>query len=380
MTPTTQTSALMGNYAPPAIELVRGEGPYVYSADGREYLDFTAGIAVCNLGHAHPAVTEAIIRQAGLIVHTSNLYGHALRGQVAARLAELSRLDQVFFCNSGAEANEAALKLARKAAAMRGEADRVRFVSLPGGFHGRTFGALSVTPKPAYHAGFEPLLPECTAPETFEAAVEAIDERTAACIVEVVQGEGGVHPVPTEVLRAIQARCRAKGALLIIDEVQTGVGRTGTFFAYEAIGLEPDIVTMAKGLGNGVPIGAVLARKDVAAAFTPGSHGSTFGGNLLAMAAAQAVLEHVAAPDFLAHVRRVGAYLQQQLTSRFPEVTGRGLMWGITVPDASAFVQKAAEAGLLLTAVAPTRVRWVPPLIIDTSHVDEAMTKIQALV
>ncbi len=373
MTTITEVSRLMPNYGIPAIEITRGQGVYLYSSDGKEYLDFTAGIAVCNLGHAHPAVTEVISKQASTLLHISNLFAHPERTRLAVRLTQLSGLDQAFFCNSGTEANEAALKLARKYAASRGEAERVEFVSLPHGFHGRTMGALSVTPKPAYHEGYRPLLPGCTTPETLEVVIDAISEKTAACILEVIQGEGGVRPLDAELLQAIQARCKETGALLIVDEVQTGVGRTGTFFAYEAVGIQPDIVTMAKGLGNGVPVGAVLARAEVASAFGPGSHGSTFGGNPLAMAVANEVLNYVAAPEFLAHVREVGAYLENQLLEHFDEVTGRGLMWGFTVPDAARFISAAAEKGLLLTTAGPNRVRIIPPLIIEKAHVDAAL-------
>ncbi len=373
MTTVTEISRLMPNYGVPAIEITRGQGAYLYGSDGKEYLDFTAGIAVCNLGHAHPAITEVISKQAATLLHISNLFAHPERSRLAIRLTQLSGLDQVFFCNSGTEANEAALKLARKYAASRGEADRVELVSLPHGFHGRTLGALSVTPKPAYHEGYRPLLPGCTTPETLEGVVDSISEKTAACILEVIQGEGGVRPLSAELLQAIQARCKETGALLIVDEVQTGVGRTGTFFGYEAVGIQPDIVTMAKGLGNGIPVGAVLARAEVAAAFGPGSHGSTFGGNPLAMAVANEVLNHVTAPGFLAHVREVGAYLEHQLAEHFDAVTGRGLMWGFTVPDAAQFVAAAAKNGLLLTTAGPYRVRMVPPLIIEKAHVDAAL-------
>jgi acetylornithine/N-succinyldiaminopimelate aminotransferase len=373
MTTVNEISRLMPNYGVPTIEITRGQGAYLYGSDGKEYLDFTAGIAVCNLGHAHPAITEVISKQAATLLHISNLFAHPERTRLATRLTQLSGLDQAFFCNSGTEANEAALKLARKYADSRGETDRVELVSLPHGFHGRTLGALSITPKPAYHEGYRPLLPGCTTPETLEGVVDAISEKTAACILEVIQGEGGVRPLSAELLQAIQARCKEAGALLIVDEVQTGVGRTGTFFGYEAVGIQPDIVTMAKGLGNGIPVGAVLARAEVAAAFGPGSHGSTFGGNPLAMAVANEVLNHVAAPDFLAHVREVGKYLERQLAEHFVEVTGRGLMWGFTVSDAAQFVAAAARNGLLLTTAGPHRVRMIPPLIIEKAHVDAAL-------
>ncbi|SFV01870.1 aspartate aminotransferase family protein [Alicyclobacillus macrosporangiidus] len=372
MTARYETDAhVMGNYGERPLTMVRGEGVYLYDAEGRAYLDFTAGIAVCALGHAHPVVTQAIADQAKTLIHCSNLYQNPWQNRLAARLAELSGLGKAFFCNSGAEANEAAIKLARRFAWQNGEPDRTELVSLPGGFHGRTFGALSITGKSKYHEGFHPLVPGCATPPAWDAVLEAITERTAACFVEVVQGEGGVHPVPVEVLQAIQARCRETGALLVVDEVQTGVGRTGTFFAFEQAGLEPDIVTMAKGLAGGVPIGAVLASDRVAEAFTPGSHGSTFGGNPLATATALAVVGVVSDANFLAHVREAGAYLRQRLEGIGTEVSGLGLMYGITVPDAKAFVAAAAEAGVLVTAVGETRVRFVPPLVVDRVHIDE---------
>ncbi|MCL6625372.1 aspartate aminotransferase family protein [Alicyclobacillus shizuokensis] len=371
-------SALMGNYGQPPITAVRGQGAYLYDDKGVAYLDFTAGIAVCNLGHADPGVTRALQEQAETLVHCSNLYAHPLRERLATRLAELAQLDAVFFCNSGAEANEAAIKLARRSAWQNYGAGKHVIVSLPNGFHGRTLGALSVTPKPAYHEGYAPLLPGCRTPADLDGVLDAIAPDTAACIVEVIQGEGGLRVLPADLLQSIQARCREVGALLIVDEVQTGVGRTGTFFAFEQVGLEPDIVTMAKGLANGVPIGAVLARREVAAAFTPGSHGSTFGGNPLAMAAANAVLDRVLETGFLERVKEVGAYLQNRLQERFSNVSGRGLMWGVDVPDAREFVGKALAAGVLLTAVAPTRVRLVPPLIIGQRHVDELFERLQA--
>lgn len=371
---------LMNNYGDRDLEMVRGEGAYLYDAEDTQYLDFTAGIAVCNLGHAHPAVTEAIRHQAGQLVHCSNLYEIPGQKRVAQRLTALSGLSQAFFCNSGAEANEAAMKLARKHAWLRGERERTTLISLRGAFHGRTLGALSITPKPAYQEGYAPLLPGCVTPASWAETLAAIDEQTAACFVEIIQGEGGVHPVPTDVLHAIAARCRETGALLVVDEVQTGVGRTGTFFAHQTLGLHPDIVTLAKGLANGVPIGAVLAKEDVAAAFTTGSHGSTFGGNPLAMAAAESVIQVVAEESFLAHVRDVGAYLAAALEEFGTDISGRGLMWGMTVAeDAKRFVKRAAKAGVLLTAVGDQRVRLVPPLIIEKQHVDELCERLRRL-
>ncbi|MDQ0189558.1 aminotransferase class III-fold pyridoxal phosphate-dependent enzyme [Alicyclobacillus cycloheptanicus] len=420
---------LMNNYGERKLTFVRGEGATLYDAAGQAYLDFTAGIAVCSLGHAHPAVAQAIAQQAQTLIHCSNLYLNPGQVRLAERLTALSGLDRAFFCNSGAEANEAAIKLARRYAWHNGDTARTEIVTLPGGFHGRTLGALSITPKPAYHQGFTPLLPDCSTPERLEAVVDAITERTAACFVEVVQGEGGVNVIPDEVLLAIQARCREVGALFVIDEVQTGVGRTGTFFAFEGVGrtsgtdgsggaelggrpgshtgaepgvapgshagaepglvpgshagrrlgLQPDIVTMAKGLANGVPVGAVLARAEVAEAFTPGSHGSTFGGNPLAMAAANVVVDIVASADFLEHVKATGAYLQQALRRFSDDVSGRGLMVGMTVPDAKQFVAAAADVGVLLTAVGEHRVRFVPPLIVDAPLVDALVERLAAI-
>ena len=379
MSSQTTPSNLMNNYGTRSLEIVRGEGMYLYDAADRQYLDFTAGIAVCALGHAHPAVAEALTTQAQTLLHCSNLYEIPQQKQLATKLAALSGLDQVLFCNSGTEANEAALKLARKYAATRNEPQRTQIVSLPGAFHGRTLGSLSITPKPAYQNGYAPLVPDCLSGQTLEETLDLISKRTAACFVEVVQGEGGVHPLPEPLLQEIAQRCRETGALLVVDEVQTGVGRTGTFYAYEQMNLRPDIVTMAKGLANGVPIGAVLAREEVAAAFTPGSHGTTFGGNPLATSVANVVVDTVSDPAFLQHVSEMGRYLQGKLEGLGTEVSGRGLMYGITVGDAKQFVQNAQSQGVLLTAVGEKRVRFVPPLIVEAAHIDELEKKLKAL-
>ena len=371
-------SALMNNYGERTISLVRGEGVYVYDDAGKQYLDFTAGIAVSALGHAHPKLVARLQEQVATLIHCSNLYQTPWQEQLALRLQALSGMDRVFFCNSGTEANEAAIKLARRYAYRNGTEQRREIVSLPKAFHGRTMGSLSITPKPAYHEGYQPLIPGCVTPADYHSAVELIGENTAACIVEVVQGEGGVNLVPRSVLEEINARCKETGALFIIDEVQTGVGRCGSFLAYQQLGLKPDIVTMAKGLGGGVPIGAVLASKEVAEAFTPGSHGTTFGGNPLAMAAGLTVTEVVSEPSFLEHVQDVGAYLRTALEEFGREVSGLGLMLGMTVENAKAFVQNAATNGVLLTAVADTRVRLVPPLIVEKTHVDEMVHRLQS--
>ncbi|KPV45290.1 aspartate aminotransferase family protein [Alicyclobacillus ferrooxydans] len=371
-------SALMNNYGERTISLVRGEGVYVYDDAGKQYLDFTAGIAVSALGHAHPKLVARLQEQVATLIHCSNLYRTPWQEQLALRLQALSGMDRVFFCNSGTEANEAAIKLARRYAYRNGAEQRREIVSLPKAFHGRTMGSLSITPKPAYHEGYQPLIPGCVTPRDYHSAVELIGENTAACIVEIVQGEGGVNVVPRSVLEEINARCKETGALFIIDEVQTGVGRCGSFLAYQQLGLKPDIVTMAKGLGGGVPIGAVLASKEVAEAFTPGSHGTTFGGNPLAMAAGLTVTEVVSEPSFLEHVQDVGAYLRTALEEFGREVSGLGLMLGMTVENAKAFVLNAATNGVLLTAVADTRVRLVPPLIVEKTHVDEMVRRLRS--
>ncbi|WP_369699971.1 aspartate aminotransferase family protein, partial [Alicyclobacillus sendaiensis] len=350
---------LFQNYGKRDLALVRGEGVYLYDDQGKRYLDFTAGIAVCNLGHAHPGVTDVIERQARQLLHVSNLF--LIEGQVA--LAEkLTQLAQrggeayrAMFVNTGTEANEGALKLARRYQYVNGHAEKTRVVALPNSFHGRTMGSLSVTSNPKYREGMTPLVPGFEVAETYEQAVEMLDDRTAACIVEVVQGEAGVRPVDEDLLRRLAARAKELGALLIVDEVQTGVGRTGRFFGYEHFGLSPDIITMAKGLGNGIPVGAILAKQKVADAFTPGLHGSTFGGNPFAMAVANYVVEVVRDPGFLERVRQVGEALRTVLEAHFERVTGLGLMWGFDVEDAASWRKRAAERGLLVTVCGPKR-------------------------
>ncbi|ACV58253.1 aspartate aminotransferase family protein [Alicyclobacillus acidocaldarius] len=374
---------LFQNYGKRDIALVRGEGAYVYDDEGRRYLDFTAGIAVCNLGHAHPGVTEVIERQARTLVHVSNLF--LIEGQV--ELAEkLTRLAdrgtgpyRAMFVNTGTEANEGALKLARRYQYVSGHPEKTRVVALPNSFHGRTMGSLSVTSNPKYREGVTPLVPGFEVADTYEGAIDMLDDKTAACIVEVVQGEAGVRPVDKGLLQSLAARAKELGALLIVDEVQTGVGRTGRFFGFEHFDLSPDIITMAKGLGNGIPTGAILAKQHVADAFTPGMHGSTFGGNPFAMAVANYVVDVVRDPAFLDRVRRVGEALRRVLEANFDGVTGLGLMWGFDVDDASTWRKRAAERGLLVTACGPKRIRVVPPLIIDEQHVEEFETIVKKI-
>jgi acetylornithine/N-succinyldiaminopimelate aminotransferase len=367
---------LMNNYGTRSIAMVRGEGAYLFDETGKQYLDFTAGIAVCSLGHCHKSITDAIVAQVNMLMHCSNLYRIPAQEAVASTLCQLSGLSQALFCNSGTEANEGALKLARKFA-FKESKNRTKLLSLPNAFHGRTMGALSLTPKKAYQTGFEPLVPDCITPETLDGVLDAIDESTAACFVEMIQGEGGVRVLSADFLHELEAKLHANGALLVIDEVQTGVGRTGTFFAFEQFGLHPDIVTLAKGLGSGFPVGAILAAEHVASAFEPGNHGTTFGGNPLAMATALAVVNIVREEGFLAHVREMGEKLAHALSKIGDNVSGMGLMLGMDVPDARAFVKEAAEKGVLLTATGDTRVRIVPPLIIEDKHIKEFLHLMQ---
>jgi len=360
----------------------RGEGVHLIDTTGRRYLDFISGIGVASLGHAHPALARAIADQAATLVHTSNLYFHPLQGQLANRLAALSGLDRVFFCNSGTEAVEACLKFARRYWHGRGETARTGFVAFSHAFHGRTMGSLSVTWDEHYRAPFEPLVPGVTfadagAPAALDALVTA---STAAVIVEPIQGEGGVRPVSPALAAAIRAACRRTGALLIADEVQSGTGRTGAFLYSRTIGLEPDLVALGKALGGGVPIGAALLTDRVAAAAMPGDHGTTYGGNLLACRAALVVL------DALEHgladaIRRTSAYLflrLRALAAQHPSVVaavrGEGLIAGLDLrTDATAVVAAALERGLLVNRTSATVVRMLPPYIVTEADIDAAV-------
>ncbi len=375
---------LAPTYRRPPIVFTHGEGMYVYDAAGRRYLDFVAGIAVCALGHADPGVAQVIAEQARRLVHLSNLYHTEPHLRLAEALVAHSFADRVFFCNSGAEAVEAALKFARKFARTHFNNRKTGFVAFTHSFHGRTMGALSVTEKPAYREPFAPLIPGVTfVPfNDVEAARSAITAETCAVIVEPIQGEGGVHVASPEFLHALRERCDAVGALLIFDEVQCGLGRTGTLWAYEAYGVEPDLLTVAKPLANGLPIGAVLMKEKVAAVLQPGDHGSTFAGGPLVSAVALHVFERLRDPAFLARVREAGAYLAERLhAAELPgvkEIRGRGLLVGIEIEgDARAVVMAALERGLLLATAGDHVVRMVPPLIVEKSQIDEAVAILQ---
>ncbi len=359
--------------------LDRGEGVYLYGQDGRRYLDFLAGIAVNVLGHGYPPLVAAIAAQAGRLIHCSNLYYTAVQAEAAEKLVRLSGLGKAFFANSGAEANEGAIKLARRYG-QRQSPDKYHIISATASFHGRTLATLTATGQPKYQQGFGPL------PAGFShvpygdgaALAAAMNENTCAVLLETVQGEGGVHVPSREYLAQVRALCDSHGALLILDEIQSGVGRCGHFFAYEHFGLRPDIVTLAKGLGGGVPIGAFCARDEVAACFGPGDHGTTFGGNPLACAAANVVLDTVARPDFLNHVKAMGALLRaglERLQARYPahirEVRGLGLLLALELTEPGrAIVDDCLREGLIINCTAGQVLRFAPPLIVQREHIE----------
>ena len=375
--PNASRDAVLPTYARADLTVVRGEGCRVWDDEGRSYLDFGAGIAVVGLGHRHPAVTEATHAQLDRLWHASNLYWTEPMLRLAGLLSDRVGGARAFFCNSGAEANEAALKVSRKVTG------RSRIVALEGGFHGRTYGALSATGQPGKWEGFGPLVPGFSFArpnevESLEAAVAPGGE-LAAILLEPVLGEGGVLPLEEGFVRAAAEIAREVGALLCVDEVQAGLGRTGTFFAYEQLGIEPDLVTLAKGLGNGLPIGALLVREGVADAIGPGDHGSTFGGNPVASAAACAVVEAID-DALLENVAARGAQLSAglQKLSGVREVRGRGLLLaGLLDRDASPVVDECRARGLLVLTAGPDVLRLLPPLVVTEAEVGEALGVLQ---
>jgi acetylornithine/N-succinyldiaminopimelate aminotransferase len=366
-------------YARMPVAFVRGAGARLWDADGTEYLDFQTGLAVTSIGHSHPAVVAAIQEQAARLVHVGNLFYSEPGMRLAQRLSESSLGGKVHFANSGTEANEAALKLARKAK------QGGNVVSVHRAFHGRTYGSLSATPQEAKQAPFAPLVPGffAVAP-TAEAVAGAVDEHTAAVILEPVQGESGVWVLDDELLRAARAACDEHGATLIYDEVQCGLGRTGTLWAYEDAGVVPDLMTSAKALGGGLPIGALICGPRLADVFEPGDHGSTFAGGPVTCAAANAVLDVVTDPALLARVRELGARLAEALAllPGVVEVRGRGLMLACDFQDGGApeLVRRALlEQRLVLNATGPATVRLLPPLTVTDAEVDDALGRLQAL-
>jgi acetylornithine/N-succinyldiaminopimelate aminotransferase len=377
---------LMPTYGPPTLQLVRGEGAWVWDRDGNRYLDLLAGLAVTSLGHSHPAVAAALAEQAGTLLHVSNLFGTEPGWQVAVTLDRLLGVGQpgwpatgtrgqVFFANSGGEANECALKLARRF----GGRGRHVVVSAYGSFHGRTLATLHATGQPAKHEAFQPL------PEGFRHVTwcdldeleRCLDPTVAAVLLEPVQGEGGVNPATAEYFQGVRRLCDERGALFMVDEVQTGLGRCGSWFAHQQLGVVPDVVTMAKALGNGVPIGACWARREVAAAFEPGDHATTFGGQPLAAAAARAVLSVMEAEDVPGRAQRAGARLVEGATALdgVAGVRGMGLLLGIELDghDARAVAARLLELGAIVNAVTPTALRLAPSLLITDDEVDLAL-------
>jgi predicted acetylornithine/succinylornithine family transaminase len=363
---------VMPTYARQPVEFVRGEGTRLWDADGNEYLDFLTGISVVQIGHCHPALVEAISEQAARLIAVGNLFYNEPAMRLAERLADRSLGGKVFFTNSGAEAIECAIKLARKR--RRGG----EIVVLSGAFHGRTMGALSATPQEAKQQPFAPLVPGFrVVPRENPALGEIVSERTAAVLIEPVQGESGIWPVPPDVLREARQVCDETGALLIFDEIQCGMGRTGSLWAFEQAGVTPDAMTVAKGLGGGLPIGACIAGPENADVFDPGDHGSTFAGSPLVAAAANAVLDVVDDEEFLSDVRRKGELLRSGLTDLGLDVRGAGLMLAFRQPDGPDFVRRALlEERLILNAPAPDAVRLLPPLTVSDDEIAEALRRI----
>ncbi|MCC8251042.1 acetylornithine transaminase [Saccharothrix luteola] len=362
-------AAMMNNYGTPGLTLTRGEGAHVWDADGNRYLDLLTGIAVNALGHAHPAIVAAVTEQIGRIGHTSNLYINEPALKLAERLLDLSGVDgdgRVLFCNSGAEANEAAFKLSRRTG-------RTKVVATDGGFHGRTMGALALTGQPRKREPFEPLVPGVVhIPYGDVAALEAaVDDETAAFIVEPIQGENGVVVPPEGYLEAARRITTEHGALLVLDEVQTGVGRLGTWFAFHQVGIVPDVITLAKGLGGGLPLGACIAVGPAKDLFEPGQHGTTFGGNPVCCAAALAVLDTIAADGLLEHTAAVGKEIATGVEALdhplISGVRGAGLLLGITLREAVSAKAAAAaqQAGYLINPIQPDVIRLAPPLVLD---------------
>lgn len=376
-------AVIVGSYARYPAAMVSGTGCKLMDADGKEYLDFLSGIAVCALGHSHPQVAEAICKQAGELVHVSNLYYTKPQIELAELIVANSFGDKVFFCNSGAEANEAAIKLAR----ISSPKGRYKIISLEGSFHGRTLATVAATGQPKFHEGFEPL-PDgfCYAPFGDLQALEAmVDDTTCAILCEPLQGEGGVRPLGQEYVQGIRALCDKHGLLLIFDEIQTGMGRTGTLFAYEQLGVVPDIMSMAKALGNGLPIGAMVTRDEIAASFVPGTHASTFGGNPVAAAAGVATTKIMLESGFLELVQEKGTYFREklaELATLFPKVLsgsrGMGLIVAGVLTEAgvakgASIVNAMFERGYLMNFAGNSVLRFVPPLVVTIAEIDECI-------
>ena len=380
-------TALMPVYPRCGVRPVRGEGCYLHGEDGQQYLDMAAGIAVNALGHGHPALTQAIATQAATLMHVSNLYGSPQGERFAQRLVDATFADTVFFTNSGAEAIECAIKVARRYHYANGNPQRNTLITFDTAFHGRTLGAISATDQPKMRDGFEPLLPgfRYARFNDLAGALALVDDTTAGFLVEPIQGEGGIRVASHEFLQGLRAACDEHGLLLVLDEVQCGYGRTGKLFAHELYGITPDVMSVAKGIGGGFPLGACLATEEAAKGMVAGTHGSTYGGNPLAMAAGEAVLDVIEAPGFLEHVASMGARLKGALEQLIPnhdhlfeEVRGEGLMLGLKLKsDSRRFVAHCRDHhGLLTVAGGENVVRILPPLVIEESQIAECIEKL----
>ena len=379
---------LMPVYPRSPVRPVRGEGVYLYGEQGEKYLDFAAGIAVNVLGHGHPHLTQAIQQQAATLIHVSNLYGSPQGEALAQRLVDLTFADTVFFTNSGVEAVECAIKTARRYHHAKGNPHKHDLITFSNAFHGRTMATISATDQPKMIDGFAPLLPgfKIIPFDDLDAALAAIDDNTAGFLLEPVQGEGGIRPASEPFMQGLRAACDVHDLMLVLDEVQCGVARSGTLYAYEQYGIEPDIMATAKGIGGGFPMGACLATEKAAGGMVIGTHGSTFGGNPLAMAAGQAVLDVVANEEFLGRVRQMGDRLRSALEQMIPNhdhlfdsVRGTGLMLGVKLKsDSRSFVNYLRTRGLLTVAAGDNVMRVMPPLIIDESHIREFVEALSA--
>ena len=369
------SNALQNNYGSPTIALVKGKGIVVTDADGKQYLDFLGGIATNILGHAHPAIVKAVSKQVSVLSHVSNFYVHPNAVELAEKLASMTgdKTAKVFFCQSGAEANEAALKLSRRTG-------KVRIVAAQGAFHGRTMGALSLTGQPSKREPFLPLIKgvKHVPYGNIEAMRKAVSKKTAMVIIEPIMGEAGVIVPPADYLHEVRALCDAKGALLVIDAVQTGMGRTGDWFGYEYSGITPDVITLAKGLGGGFPLGAMIALGKAADLFQPGDHGSTFGGNPVTTSAGLAAIKYIESQKLLKKVEKQGAYLMQELAliPGVAEVRGAGLLLGIELEKlkASDVASSLQKAGVLVNAANPTTIRLAPALIVSDAQIKKFIT------
>lgn len=379
---------LIHSYNRYPVVLDHGEGVYLYDVEGKKYLDFGGGIAVCALGYSDTSFKDALKEQIDKGIHFSNYFYSEPLKEAVKGLAKATEMDKVFMANSGAEANEGALKLARKYAILRGHEDRHEIVSMNKAFHGRSMGALSVTGTAKYREPFEPMISGVTFVDynDLDSVKRAVTDQTYAIIVEAVQGEGGIYPADPAFLKGIREICLEKDIMMICDEVQCGMGRTGKMFAYQQYGIQPDIVTMAKGIGNGIPVGAFATTKDIAGAMVPGDHGTTFGGNPLACAAVTEILKIFEERNLTAHVEEVGKYLGEQLERLVKEKTlavesrGMGLMRGLALSEPAApYIAKALEQGVIFMSAGTDVIRFIPPLIVEKEQIDEMIAVLEAV-